>query len=57
MKQSNRDRNLAHDAQQQNRVRPKPVEYDFAALDAVLRRPALGGGDPAAHVRTQGDQK
>ena len=34
---TNKEKNLEHDRRQQERVRPKPVEYNWEPLDAVLR--------------------
>ena len=34
--QSNRDKNLAHDARAQARVRPAPKDYNFEPLQAIL---------------------
>lgn len=38
MKKSNRELNTEHDARQRARVRPKPVEYHWEALEAVINQ-------------------
>ena len=38
MKKSNRELNQEHDRRQQERVRPKPVEYNFKPLEDAIRR-------------------
>ena len=35
---TNKEKNLEHDARQQARVRPKPVDYDFEPLQAVINQ-------------------
>jgi hypothetical protein len=35
---SNREKNQEHAARADARVRPAPKDYDFTALEAVLRR-------------------
>ena len=35
---TNKEKNLAHDARMQAKVRPKPVEYNWEALDAVIKQ-------------------
>jgi len=35
---TNKEKNLAHDARMQDRIRPKPKQYDWEALDAVIRQ-------------------
>lgn len=35
---TNKEKNLEHDARQQARMRPKPVEYKWEALDAVIKQ-------------------
>jgi hypothetical protein len=37
MKKTNKEKNLEHDARQQAKVRPKPMDYEFEALEAVMR--------------------
>ena len=34
---TNKEKNLEHDARQKARVRPKPVDYEFEALEVVMR--------------------
>ena len=34
---TNKEKNLAHDARMQARVRPAPKEYEFEALEAIMR--------------------
>ena len=34
---TNKEKNLEHDARVQAKVRPKPVDYKFTALEAVMR--------------------
>jgi len=34
---TNKELNTAHDAKQQDRVRPKHPAYEFKALEAVIR--------------------
>jgi hypothetical protein len=34
---TNKEKNLAHDARVQAKVRPKPVDYEFEALEVVMR--------------------
>lgn len=38
MKKTNKEKNLEHDARVQARIRPKPVEYNWEALDAVIKQ-------------------
>jgi hypothetical protein len=35
---TNKEKNLAHDARMQERVRPKGPAYDFTALEVVMRQ-------------------
>jgi hypothetical protein len=35
---TNKERNAAHDARQQDRVRPKQVAYDFKLLEEVVQQ-------------------
>ena len=35
---TNKEKNLAHDAKMKDRVRPAPKEYDWEALDRVMRQ-------------------
>ena len=35
---TNKEKNQAHDAKMQERVRPAPKEYDWEALDRVMRQ-------------------
>ena len=35
---TNKEKNLEHDARQQARIRRKPVEYKWEALDAVIKQ-------------------
>jgi len=35
---TNKEKNLAHDAKVQERVRPKGLSYDFKPLEAVIRQ-------------------
>ena len=35
---TNKEKNLEHDARQQAKVRPKQPEYDFTALEAVIKQ-------------------
>jgi hypothetical protein len=35
---TNKEKNQAHDARMQERVRPAPKEYQWEALDAVIRQ-------------------
>jgi len=35
---TNKEKNLAHDAKMQERVRPAPKEYDWAELDKIMRQ-------------------
>ena len=35
---TNKEKNLAHDARMQERMRPKPVDYSWEALDAVIKQ-------------------
>jgi len=35
---SNKEKNLAHDAREQAKVRPKQPAYEFEALEAVIRQ-------------------
>jgi len=35
---TNKEKNQAHDARMQERVRPKPVAYEFEALEAIMRQ-------------------
>jgi hypothetical protein len=34
---TNKEKNLAHDAKMQERMRPAPKEYQFEALEAIMR--------------------
>ena len=34
---TNKEKNLEHDARQKARVRPAPKEYQFEALEAIMR--------------------
>jgi hypothetical protein len=34
---TNKEKNQAHDAKMQKRVRPKGLSYDFKPLEAVIR--------------------
>ena len=38
MKKTNKEKNLEHDARQQERVRPKQKDYDWEPLEAVIRQ-------------------
>jgi len=38
MKKTNKEKNLAHDAKMQERVRPKQPEYNFKPLEEVVRK-------------------
>lgn len=38
MNKTNKERNAAHDARQQDRVRPKRVVYDFKPLEEVVQK-------------------
>ena len=38
MKKTNKEKNTAHDARMQERVRPAPKEYQWEALEAVIRQ-------------------
>jgi hypothetical protein len=38
MKKTNKEKNIEYDARMQARVRPKPVEYNWEALDAVIKQ-------------------
>ena len=35
---TNKEKNLAHDARMQARVRPKQPEFNYAPLEAVIRQ-------------------
>jgi hypothetical protein len=35
---TNKEKNLEHDARQQERVRPKQKDYDWEPLEAVIRQ-------------------
>jgi hypothetical protein len=35
---TNKELNTAYDARMQERMRPKPVEYKWEALDAVIKQ-------------------
>ena len=35
---TNKEKNLAHDARMQERVRPKQPEYNWEPLEAVIRQ-------------------
>jgi len=35
---TNKEKNLAHDARMQERVRPKQAEYDYTLLEAIMRK-------------------
>jgi len=35
---TNKEKNQAHDAQASARIRPKQPEYEFTALEAVMRQ-------------------
>jgi len=35
---TNKEKNLAHDAKMQERMRPKPREFDYKPLEAVMRQ-------------------
>jgi len=35
---TNKEKNQEHDQKQQERVRPKPPEYDFKPLEEVVRK-------------------
>ena len=35
---TNKEKNIAHDARMQERMRPKDVEYNFKPLEAVIRK-------------------
>jgi hypothetical protein len=35
---TNKEKNLAHDARQQERIRPKAKNYEFKALEDVIRQ-------------------
>ena len=35
---TNKEKNQAHDARQQERVRPKPIEYNWKPLEEVIRQ-------------------
>jgi hypothetical protein len=37
MKKTNKEKNLAHDARMQERVRPAPKEYQWEELDKIIR--------------------
>jgi hypothetical protein len=37
-KKTNKEKNTAHDAKMQERVRPAPKEYDWAELDKIMRQ-------------------
>ena len=36
--QTNRDKNMKHQRTEQERVRPKQPDYDWASLEAVIRK-------------------
>ena len=35
---TNKEKNLAHDAKMQERVRPAPIDYQWQELDKVVRQ-------------------
>jgi hypothetical protein len=35
---TNKEKNIEHDAKMKARIRPKPVEYNWEALDAVIKQ-------------------
>jgi hypothetical protein len=35
---TNKEKNLAHDAQASAKIRPKQPEYEFTALESVIRQ-------------------
>lgn len=35
---TNKEKNMAHDARMKERVRPAPKEYEFEALEAIMRQ-------------------
>jgi hypothetical protein len=39
---TNKEKNLAHDAKMQERVRPKQKEYDFEPLARVIKQWKVG---------------
>jgi len=39
---TNKEKNLEHDAREQERVRPKRKEYNWEPLDAVIRQWKVG---------------
>jgi hypothetical protein len=38
MKKTNKEKNQAHDAKMQERVRPKPVDFNWKPLEEVVRK-------------------
>ena len=38
MKKSNKEKNIEHDARMQAKIRPKPVNYNWEALNAVIKQ-------------------
>jgi hypothetical protein len=38
MKKTNKEKNTAHDARMQERVRPKPVDFNWKPLEEVVRK-------------------
>jgi hypothetical protein len=43
MNKTNKEKNLAHDAKMQARIRPKPADYNWAELDQIIRAMILRG--------------